>query len=313
MGKPRDLLASKKVTQFALAQNDIPVAGSKLACTAVACLAGAAFLRAKGNVKKCFDDNARVCELIREGVQFHHKWLLLDSSRKSDSSMASVDEITADIPDLGVVVKENYIAGMVGMDAGEGGFGVTLKKAIESILAPKHESQIWSNNAYVLTTRGYSTMIGKRGTKAVIFDSHQRDAHTGLATGPGETGRAVLIEFETKEDVLAYLYHLYAVSANQDALFCIQEIALSGDAKKKEKNEKTSRLLRHTKSESAVMSENKEKERMNRIKEGSLKGVKSRSSLRESLDSLRLSWKKKTVSIEDVRTPGSAAITVGVE
>eukprot|EP00123_Amoebidium_parasiticum_P012892 comp21634_c0_seq1/m.30391 comp21634_c0_seq1/g.30391 ORF comp21634_c0_seq1/g.30391 comp21634_c0_seq1/m.30391 type:complete len:321 (-) comp21634_c0_seq1:804-1766(-) len=218
----------QKVTQYRLAQNDLGKTGD-LACTTIACLASAGYLRAGGSVKKFIKTKERASEIIRDGVQWHTHWLALNDTRKPESSMACVDEVCNELPQLGVAVSDRWYAGGLGKD----GFGVSLPKAVQLIFAEAGlnlSKGMKIPQAYILTTRGYSTMLGVCGRSAIVFDSHQRKATSGLAVAEGETGAAVLVEFGGPRALTSYLNCLYGSEKFSDELYVLQEVMLRFDS-----------------------------------------------------------------------------------
>lgn len=159
--------------------------------------------------------------LYSEGVAFHHTWLSLKEERQAASTMACVDEICTEVPAMGMVIKDRWYAG--GLISN--GYGMSLEGAIRTVFQVSKQKLA----AFVLTTRGYSTMIGRRGHRAVIFDSHPRNKETGMAVMDGESGAAVLVEFEHPSCLLLYLQILYAAHKLPDELYVMQEVGLHDD------------------------------------------------------------------------------------
>eukprot|EP00123_Amoebidium_parasiticum_P022730 comp9370_c0_seq1/m.4428 comp9370_c0_seq1/g.4428 ORF comp9370_c0_seq1/g.4428 comp9370_c0_seq1/m.4428 type:complete len:282 (-) comp9370_c0_seq1:389-1234(-) len=216
----------RKVTQYNISQDDFPIAGSRVACTSISCVASMAFLKGKGS-RKPFSTNNSVYSVLKDGVDLHHKWVQRDSRRKGVDAMAAVDEVIFEIPEAGVAVKDECIAGMLAAETPDYTctFGLSLARALRNAFSTK-AANMNPMAAYVLTTRGYSTMIGRKGTKAFIFDSHRRHAETGLALKGSERGNAIFMEFDSVEDMVSYLRQLYAFDTHQEEFFILQEIGL---------------------------------------------------------------------------------------
>eukprot|EP00123_Amoebidium_parasiticum_P016607 comp23512_c0_seq1/m.39472 comp23512_c0_seq1/g.39472 ORF comp23512_c0_seq1/g.39472 comp23512_c0_seq1/m.39472 type:complete len:308 (-) comp23512_c0_seq1:435-1358(-) len=225
---------------FNISQYDLP--GSKTSCTAIAVVAARKYLQADGQINSCMLTHDQVMEILAQGVVWHSRWLVagegsrvpsgvkLDQNSSVDEppadvtySMATADEVCA-LPGVPMEVTDTCYAGYLTAGCS---FGKTLEQSIREIFSKGRYNQ--GPQAFVLTTKGYSTMIGRRGGAAVVFDSHRRSPKDGLAVRKTQQGGAVVVSCPNADVLISYLKTLYA-SRNGTAMYTLQEVALDKDS-----------------------------------------------------------------------------------
>eukprot|EP00123_Amoebidium_parasiticum_P020403 comp49407_c0_seq1/m.47626 comp49407_c0_seq1/g.47626 ORF comp49407_c0_seq1/g.47626 comp49407_c0_seq1/m.47626 type:complete len:300 (-) comp49407_c0_seq1:360-1259(-) len=204
--------------------------GTKTLCTAAAVVAASRFLHVKGDVKKCLNDDEQVQDILATGVVWHSRWLATRwctggsaTGKKSIEEvdvMATTDEICA-LEGIGMSVTDVCYAGQV--DARE--FGVPLVQAVRNLFVESKKRL----QAFVLTTKGLSTFLGKSPGCIVVFDSHRRSAHDGLAEEDPKKGKAVLIKFENADALAGYLRKMYGEKGSKTEFYTLQEVELAKD------------------------------------------------------------------------------------
>eukprot|EP01134_Creolimax_fragrantissima_P004685 CFRG4685T1 len=200
-----------EVTQYSVNQTEY--LGSDNQCAAIACVAARRFLQLRGSGLLFVKTDDECMRLIGEGVVFHSRWMSADLKRTADD-LASVDEICR-LEKIGVSIDTaTFYAGQLENNT----FGISLVKSIKKIFAPEATSPA----AYILTTRGYSTMIGRIADKAVLFDSHPRNK-VGMANKEGKAIRAV---FHGNKTLMIYLKQLYKTRTHPDLMYTLEHMLL---------------------------------------------------------------------------------------
>eukprot|EP00123_Amoebidium_parasiticum_P013407 comp21934_c0_seq1/m.31577 comp21934_c0_seq1/g.31577 ORF comp21934_c0_seq1/g.31577 comp21934_c0_seq1/m.31577 type:complete len:356 (-) comp21934_c0_seq1:760-1827(-) len=154
------------------------------------------------------------------------------------TSMATPDEVCG-LEGMPLKATHNCYAGYLTSGCA---FGHTLEQSIRLIFKDDTESKSgWFSGpnettqeprktvqAFVLTTKGYSSLIGRMGQKAIVFDSHKRSHTDGLAYVNKGFGQAILVMCNDADTLIRYLKALYAVTGG-GSMYTLQEVELKDE------------------------------------------------------------------------------------